>query len=259
MSRLCLDLLKKALDTFTQSEANSTEAQELALRYVRMALLSPNKYTFLEFSASAPISSLSDSHPKWSQLIDIFVEQDLEDYIDFLDEHEGFLEEENLDGEKLEEKMRLLTFASLAAHAASGTREIKYKEISKALQIPFEEVELWSINAINANLCQGKLSQQRQEFLVHSATYRVFSEKQWRELLTRINATKSMLLNVISTLDKGEKEVAAQQKRELEDIDRKLAAAGISGSGENRGGGGGGGGGSGSRRRDQQKRQDNSN
>ena len=54
-------------------------------------------------------------------------------YSDFREEHEGWIEKEKLDHEKLQRKMRLLTFASLAA--STPNREIPYANIAKALQL----------------------------------------------------------------------------------------------------------------------------
>lgn len=141
--------------------------------------------------------------------------------------------------------MRLLTFASLAASISS--REIPYKNIAQALQIPTEQVELWTIDVIRSGLVEGKLSQQKQVFLVHRTTYRVFGEKQWRELGDRIDSWRSVLRNVAVTLRKEQSNAEAQRKREIDELERKVANAGL-GSGGHEGGGGGGGRGGGGRR-----------
>lgn len=222
---ICYQYLLKALETFVDADLSSEEAQSLSLRALRMALLSSTKFDFNDLRNLATIQALSESHPVWTQLLDIFSEQDLDDYVDFLDEHDNFLENESLDGDKLHRKMRLLTFATLAAHAQSNTREIEYKTIAKALNIPSEEVEMWTIDVIRAGLVEGKLSQQRKVFLVHRATYRVFSDKQWRELDTRIQNMRQRLVAIVEVIDKGEKEVVQQRKREEVEAAKKLAQA----------------------------------
>ncbi|KAF3360607.1 N-alpha-acetyltransferase 30, NatC catalytic subunit [Verticillium dahliae VDG1] len=168
------EYLLKALRTFDaddKEELASEEAQELSLRAVKEALLSPTHLLFTDVRSIPSVQNLSETHPVWSQLLDIFAEQDLEDYNDFNDEHEGFVEKEELDGDRLLRKMRLLTFASLAAQTTS--RRIEYASIAKALQVPSEDVELWAIDIIRAGLVEGRLSQQEKVFLVHKVTYRL--------------------------------------------------------------------------------------
>lgn len=211
----------------------------LSLRALRMALLSPTQFDFQDLRSLPSVHALSDSHPVYSQLLDIFTEQDLEDYNDFNEEHEGFIAKEKLDHEKLERKMRLLTFASLAA--STPNREIPYQGIAKALQVPLEEVEMWTIDVIRAKLVEGRLSQQKKVFLVHRTTYRVFGEKQWRELGTRVDQYKTVVDHLITVIRRQESEVAAQKEREVQEIERKLAGAGMGGGmggGDRRRGGG---------------------
>src|SRR6266566_5892736 len=120
--------LLKTLRTFDPSddeEIKSEEAQTLSLRALRVALLSNTQYDFQGLRVLPTVQDLSNSHPVYSQLLDIFAEQDLEDYNDFRDEHEGWVEEEKLEHGKLQRKMRLLTFTSLAASTTS--RQVEYK------------------------------------------------------------------------------------------------------------------------------------
>lgn len=123
--------------------------------------------------------------------------------------------------------MRLLTFASLAA--ATPSREIPYEKIVKALRIPEEEVEMWTIDTIRAGLVEGKLSQQRKVFLVHKVTYRVFGTKQWQELSTRVDNWKTTLGGVLDHLLQGRAEAKAQQERDAQEVERKLAQASLGG------------------------------
>ncbi|KAK4220093.1 hypothetical protein QBC37DRAFT_393876 [Rhypophila decipiens] len=221
--------LLKALGTFDrddQEEITSDEAQKLSLRALRMALIAPHRFDFQDLRVLPTVQALSDSHPTYAQLLDIFTEQDLEDYNDFREEHEGWIEKEKLDHEKLQRKMRLLTFASLAA--STPNREIPYANIAKALQVPVEDVEMWTIDVVRAKLVEGRLSQQQKVFLVHRTTYRVFGEKQWRELGTRVDQFKTVVDRLVSVVRKAQSDVDAQREREQQELDRKLANAGIS-------------------------------
>lgn len=216
------------LDRDDQEEITSEEAQRLSLRAVRMAISSPIRFDFQDLRALPSVQALSDSHPIYSQLLDIFTEQDLEDYNDFRDEHEGWIEKEKLDHEKLQRKMRLLTFASLAA--STPNREIPYANIAKALQIPAEQVEMWTIDVVRAKLVEGRLSQQQKVFLVHRTTYRVFGEKQWRELGTRIDQFKSVVDRLTVMVRKAQADVDAQREREQQELERKLANVSMGGA-----------------------------
>ncbi|KAJ4413496.1 hypothetical protein N0V85_003538 [Neurospora sp. IMI 360204] len=232
--------LLKALATFdrdNQEEVTSDEAQKLSLRALRMAISSPNRFDFNDLRSLPSVHALSDSHPVYSQLLDIFTEQDLEDYNDFRDEHQGWIENEKLDHEKLQRKMRLLTFASLAA--GTPNREIPYASIAKALQIPDEDVEMWTIDVIRSKLVEGRLSQKQKVFLVHRTTYRVFGEKQWRELGTRVDQFKTVVDRLVGVVRQAQTDVEAQREREQQELERKMANAGL-GESEQRGGNRGG-------------------
>jgi len=224
------NFILKALRTFDEdekSEVTSEDAQRLSLRAVKMALLSNTHFLFQDLRAIPSVQALSDSHPVYSQLLDTFAEQDLEDYDDFNDEHEGWVEKEKLDHDKLHRKMRLLTFASLAATTPS--REIDYAKITKALQIPEEDVEMWAIDVIRAGLVEGKLSQQRRLFLVHKVTYRVFGDKQYRELATRVDHWRATLQNVLGVIQQEQVNAKAQKEREVQELERKLNNVGMGG------------------------------
>ncbi|KAH7328771.1 PCI domain-containing protein [Stachybotrys elegans] len=241
------EYILKALRSFDADEKGditSEDAQRLSLRAVKMALLSSNHFLFQDLRAIPSVQALGDTHPVYAQLLDIFAEQDLEDYNDFNEEHEGWVEQQKLDHEKLHRKMRLLTFASLAA--ATPSREIEYARIAKALQVPQEEVERWAIDVIRAGLLEGKLSQQRSMFLVHKVTYRVFGGKQYQELASRVDHWRTTLNNVLGVLRQEQANAKAQKEREIQDLERKMTNAGVSGSGGQGGG-----------RRQQRERTDN--
>ncbi|KAI1382287.1 PCI-domain-containing protein [Hypoxylon crocopeplum] len=228
-----------ALTTYDEDEVKAGEAQSLALRALKAALLSPTHKLFQDILAVPAVQALSESHPVYFELLTIFAEKDLEDYNDFNEEHEGFIEKEHLDGDALLRKIRLLSFASLAAR--SPNRELSYDSIAKTLQIPLEEVEIWCIDAVRAKLVNGDLSQRRKVFNVQFTVYRVFGDKQWRTIADSLDGWRSLLTNVINLLRQGQVEAAAAKKRELEDMERRLASASIGGNSAGAGGGSGGG------------------
>lgn len=213
----------RAFDADDKEELSSEEAQNLAIRALRTVLLSSSHYLFQDLRGIPCVEALSDSHPVYYQLLEIFAEQDLEDFNDFNDEHQGWIEKQDLDHDKLYRKMRLLTFASLAA--ATPSREVPYASIVKALRISEDEVEMWTIDTIRAGLVEGKLSQQRKVFLVHKVTYRVFGTKQWQELSTRVDNWRTTLGGVLDQLMQGRVDAKAQQERDAQEVERKLTQA----------------------------------
>jgi translation initiation factor 3 subunit M len=223
----------KAIRTFDSEDVSSPEAQQLSIKALKAALLSPTHYDFHDLTSLAAIQALSDSHPVHSELLEVVSEKELEDYNDFRDEHDGFLEQENLDNDKIHRKMRLLTLASLAA--STNSRELEYKRISKALQIPSEDVEMWVIDVIRAGLVEGKLSQQKQTFLIHRTTYRVFGEKQWREVATRLDTWKESLRGVLDVVRRERQAAESQKERDQNEIERKVTGQGM-GAGRRTGG-----------------------
>jgi len=62
-----------------------------------------------------------------------------------------------------------------------------------------DDVELWLIDIIRAGLVEGKLSQARQELLVHRTTYRTFGRAEWEELDARLEDWKVALENVLAS------------------------------------------------------------
>lgn len=207
------------------------------MRALKIALLSNTHYDFSDLTSLPTVQALSDSDPVLFELLEIFSEKELEDYNDFRDEHEDFFEKSGLDNSKLHRKMRLLTMASLAASTSS--RELEYKRIAKALQVPPEDVEMWVIDVIRAGLVEGKLSQKSQVFLVHRTTYRVFGEKQWREVATRLDQWKTSLRGVLDVVKHEREQAEIQRQRDQQDADRKVASAAGSGAGGGRRTGGG--------------------
>jgi hypothetical protein len=101
-----------------------------------------------------------------------------------------------IDSSKAERKIRLLTLATLSN---TPSRTLSYSKIAASLEIPNEDVELWLIDIIRAGLVEGKLSQARQELLVHRSTYRTFGREEWEELDSRLEDWKVALEAVLAS------------------------------------------------------------
>ncbi|KAF2708542.1 PCI-domain-containing protein [Pleomassaria siparia CBS 279.74] len=213
--------LLRALRTFPSEEVSSTDAHDLALRALKSALTHPTHFDFQDLTDLDAIQALRQSDPIYFQLLEIFNSDLLDDFNDFKDEHDGWVEKSGLDAAALNRKMRLLTLASIAA-TAGQTRSLPYAHISKALQIPAKDVEMWVIDVIRAGLVEGKLSQLNQTFLIHRSTYRVFGENQWREVASRLDMWRNSLEGVLQVI-RLEKEKFEQEKAEEQSkIDSRL-------------------------------------
>ena len=217
--------LLKALRTIPNSDASNDEARKLSLDALRTALISPSHFDFEDLTSLDAVQALRSSEPEWFQLLELFVSDSYDDFLGFCDEHPNFLEQQKLDKAVLSRKSRLLTVASLAASSNNSERALPYTQIAEALQIDPKEVEMWVIDVIRAGLVEGKLSQQRKEFLVHRATYRVFTESQWREVAGRLDVWREGLRGVLEVVRAQKEEMYRVKEEELKNAEGKLEGA----------------------------------
>lgn len=189
----------RALETIPPASASETKSHDLAKKVLLQALSNPTITDFTALTASDAIQALRKSDGTLFELLEIFSSDDYSSYADFLETNDlsplGF---SDAAADVLSKKIRLLTLATIAA--SSPTRSVSYSNISSALQIPSEDVEVWVIDTIRAGLVEGKLSQLRQEFLVQRATYRVFGEKQWAEIQGRLMVWRRSLESVLQVV-----------------------------------------------------------
>jgi len=216
--------LLRALRTISAEEASSNEARTLSKRALKAALLHPSHFDFQDLTALDSIQALRKSDAVYFELLEIFNAELLDDYNDFTDEHDGWIEEQGLDTPALYRKMRLLTLASLAASTQS--RSLPYQQISRALQVPSEDVEMWVIDVVRAGLVEGKLSQLNQTFLIHRSTYRVFGEKQWTEVQGRLDTWRSSLEGVLAVVRQEREKVIREKDRELKELESRINGGG---------------------------------
>ena len=218
--------LLRALRTIPSADSDGQEARELSLRALRSALTDPLHFDFQDLTALDSIQALRKSDPVMFELLEIFSAEQLDEFDDFLEEHNDWLETSDLDYAVLNRKMKLLTLASLAA--STQTRSLPYQHISRALQIPSSDVEMWVIDVIRAGLVEGKLSQLNQTFLVHRSTYRVFGEKQWQEIASRLDVWRNSLEGVLDVIRSEREKMLKEKERELKEIEGKaIGMAGV--------------------------------
>ena len=222
--------LLRALRTIPTSASETRGARDLSIRALKSALSDPLHFDFQDLIALNSIHALRKSDPIFFELLEIFNAEQLDEYNDFREEHDGWVEEQHLDSSVLCRKMRLLTLASIAASTQS--RSLPYQHISRALQIPPDDVEMWVIDVIRAGLVEGKLSQLNQTFLIHRSTYRVFGEKQWTEIAGRLDTWRNSLEGVLAVIRQEREKMTREKERELREIENKIngsAAGGLGG------------------------------
>lgn len=205
--------LLKALRT-AQASPTSPESHDLSIRALKLALQNAKHFDFQDLTALESIQALRKSDATLFELLELFTSENYDDFQDFKEASPNFLSEQGLDEEILSKKMRLLTLASLAAQASSS-RTLPYAHIAKALQISPDEVEMWVIDSIRSGLVEGKLSQQKGEFLVHRSTYRVFGDNQWREVASRLETWKGSLNNILSVIRAQKEEFVREKEAEF--------------------------------------------
>lgn len=206
--------LLKGLKTL-QKDASSAEARELSLKALKEALQQEKRFDFEDLTSLDSIQALRKSDQTWFELLELYSSENFEDLQDFKEANGSFFSSNGLNEAVLDRKMRLLTLASLAATQASHTRTLAYAQIAKALSVPAEDVEMWVIDTIRSGLVEGKLSQQKQEFLIHRSTYRVFGENQWREVASRLETWRSSLINVLGVIRAQKAEFVKEKEAEL--------------------------------------------
>ena len=216
--------LLRGLRTIPTGEAGSKDSRALALRALKTALSNPAHFDFQDLTSLDAIQAIRKSDPIFFELLEIFNAEQLDEYNDFREEHDGWIEQQGLDPSILTRKMRLLTLASLAASTQS--RSLPYQHISRGLQVPPEDVEMWVIDVIRAGLVEGKLSQLNQTFLIHRSTYRVFGEKQWTEVAGRLDTWRSSLEGVLAVIRQEREKMIREKDRELKEVEGKINATG---------------------------------
>lgn len=205
--------LLKALRTL-QEDSASKEAHDLSIRALKTALQNDKQFDFQDLISLDSVQALRKSDQTWSEILEVFSAENFDDFSDFKESNSSFLADNKLDEDSLDRKMRLLTLASLSAQA-SQSRTLPYGQIAKGLNVPTDDVEMWVIDCIRSGLVEGKLSQQKQEFLIHRSTYRVFGDNQWREVASRLENWRSSLTNVLAVIRAQKEEFIREKEAEL--------------------------------------------
>ncbi|KAF3940145.1 hypothetical protein ABW19_dt0200922 [Dactylella cylindrospora] len=218
------EFLLQALQRFPADEADEDEARDLAVRAIKAAITLPHHMEFGDLTPLEPIKALSETDPDLYALFEIFAAGEFQDFEEFKEEHEGWLESNGIDENIASRKMRLLTLTSLATTAQD--RSLPYSRIASGLQIDPEEVEMWVIDVIRAGLVEGKLSQLNQTFLIHRVSYRTFGKEEWVDIGKRLDGWRESLRNILDVVITARRQVENQTEKEKTAAERVLQQAG---------------------------------
>jgi translation initiation factor 3 subunit M len=92
-NRQFYSFLFRALQSFTPEEASSEEARQIAIRLLKASINLPSRLEFDDIIALDAIQHLSNTDPEAFALLEVFVGGDLEDYEEFNDEHDGWVDD----------------------------------------------------------------------------------------------------------------------------------------------------------------------
>lgn len=213
MYRVCYEALKSsgmAKDAFafnvkqlglyngaTNDEYASVE--DATVDVIVQAVRLPKLYRFdtlLELDSVKRFGDQEGDYKLLFQLISIFVRDDLAIFTEFRSKNEALLAKYEIDVDIAENKMRLLTFASLGIESP----DLTYGMIAKALQISEDDVENWVIRAISSGLVDAKINQLKSSVAIYRSTQRMFTREEWQPLSERINIWKANIGELLASL-----------------------------------------------------------
>ncbi|CAN8076646.1 unnamed protein product [Agarophyton chilense] len=181
------------------TEQELETAQDSTIDIIVQAVRLPKLYRFdtlLELDAVKRFANLDGDFKLLHELIWIFVRDDLAVFSDFKSRNDALLKKHGIDVEVAEDKMRLLTFASLGI----DSQDLTYDMIANALQIPQDQVEDWVIRAISSGLVDGKINQLKSSVAIYRSTQRMFTREEWQPLSERINIWKENIGELLGSL-----------------------------------------------------------
>lgn len=182
------------------TEEELATVQEETVDIIVHAVRLPKLYRFdtlLELDAVKRFQLLAQSEYKLLfELINIFVRDDLAVFRKFQKSHDDLLTKYSIDAGVAEEKMRLLTFASLGIES----QDLTYEMIATALQVSEDDVEHWVIRAISSGLVDAKINQLKSSVAIYRSTQRMFTREEWQPLSERINIWKENIGDLLTAL-----------------------------------------------------------
>eukprot|EP01113_Clastostelium_recurvatum_P023320 TRINITY_DN2786_c0_g1_i1.p1 TRINITY_DN2786_c0_g1~~TRINITY_DN2786_c0_g1_i1.p1 ORF type:complete len:423 (-),score=106.42 TRINITY_DN2786_c0_g1_i1:67-1314(-) len=192
----------KYLTTLSKEEANNPatsseyEAEAVSLAKDAIKLDEIHQLDHLLQLESVKLLEKHATHSVLYDLLRIFASEKYEQYQQFISKHPGYLESIGLREEDSRRKMRLLSLASLGAES----EEVPYNLIAQTLHISEDEVETWIISAISAKMIDAKINQLRRVVIISYCVQRVFTQQQWKQLGTKLDAWKTNIKQLLAVV-----------------------------------------------------------
>merc|ERR1711871_26713 len=138
---------------------------------------------------------------KLVELLRILCSDTLQTYKKFAAENATIFSNFNLDQQNVERSMKLLTLCTLG----SKMKFLSYAKIAEELEIKYEDVEEWVVDAISNKLLEASMDQFKSQVQVIKSANRSFDKEQWESLLTRLNELKDNMKGIMNTVKNNEK------------------------------------------------------
>jgi len=176
-------------------EENVEQAAEDARKYIIRSLADSKTYLYDEVLSLQPVAALKGE--SIHQLLSIFVNGNLQDYVTFHAENEDLVASWGLSHEQNLRKMQLLTMIDLIG----ASHEIAFDVIEEKLSVTKENVEEFIIDALHSKLIRGKIDHFGRKLLVSQACPRVFGREQWQVLADRLSRWRNDIAKVSDKLE----------------------------------------------------------
>lgn len=193
------NFLTKYLATFSPEDDHAMgEAKEEAVNAIIEFVKAPDMFQcdLLDMPAVAQLEN-DGKYSLIHQLLNIFLTQRLDAYLDFEAANSALLKSYGLAHEDCIAKMRLMSLVDLAL---SESGQIPYAAIKDALKVNDNEVEHWVVKAITAKLLDCKMDQMNKVVIVSRCTERMFGPQQWEYLRSKLATWRGNIANVINTI-----------------------------------------------------------
>lgn len=177
------------------SEESASQAADDAKRYIIRSLSDSNTYLYDEVMNLKPVGALEGD--PMHQLLKIFVDGNLQDYIKFHAENQDLISSWGLSHESNLRKMQLLTMIDLIG----TSHEITFARLQEDLGIEPECVEEFIIDALHSKLIRGKIDHYNRKLLVSQACHRVFGRQQWLVVADRLSRWRDDIAKVSDKLE----------------------------------------------------------
>eukprot|EP00002_Diphylleia_rotans_P033108 TRINITY_DN7008_c0_g1_i1.p1 TRINITY_DN7008_c0_g1~~TRINITY_DN7008_c0_g1_i1.p1 ORF type:complete len:389 (+),score=103.78 TRINITY_DN7008_c0_g1_i1:102-1268(+) len=191
------DLYVKYLQTFQDADAATLlNVKEDATQLLRHAISTPSIFQMENLLDLKAVQQLQKE--KIYELFSIFVNESIDVYNKFASTNADWIASQGLNTQAMEDKMRLLSLATLSSEKSDFT----FDTVAKSLQIDISKVETWVIRAIAAKLIEAQIDQQSQTIIISSTTQRVFTQKQWEQLRSRLVEWKASIQQVLGVIER---------------------------------------------------------